>query len=173
MVTVHFEGDNRHRLEDGSGMWIGWIHGRSIGLRGMRDEEEATATVLALWEPLQVALAQHFPGRPIHAIRPSRLHVVHDGAFEWISDGLTPLARLIRRSGPRGAEQVAIEFALPSYANEGVVVSVAHVIALALLNHRAERERALRLIAPERGRRGTKLLTRGARSSGGTPFDAA
>lgn len=173
MVNVHFEGDNRHRLEDGSGMWIGWIHGRSIGLRGMRDEAEATATVIALWEPLQAALAQHFTGRPIHQIRPSRLHVVHDGAFEWISDGLTPLARLLRRSGPRGSEQFAIEFALPSYANEGVVVSVAHVIALALVTYRTERERALRLVAPDKPRRGTRLLTRGARSSGGPPFDAA
>ncbi|HEX8849058.1 MAG TPA: hypothetical protein VF761_05970 [Gemmatimonadaceae bacterium] len=173
MVNVHFEGDNRHRLEDDSGMWIGWIHGRSIGLRGMRDEAEATATVIALWEPLQATLAQHFPGRPVHTIRPSRMHVVHDGAFEWISDGLTPLARLLRRSGTRGAEQIAIEFALPSYANEGVVVSVAHVVALALLTHRAERERALKLVVPDRARRGTMLLTRGARSSGGPPFDAA
>ena len=138
----------------------------------MRDEREATETAVALWEPLTSALAQHFPGRPSHRVRPSRLRVVHDGAYEWITDDRVPIARLDRRTGPRGSEQLAIEFALPSYANEGVVVSVAHVVALALLARRAERERALRLVTAAGGRdRGT--VPRERPPVDGEPLDAA
>ena len=154
-------------------MWIGWIHGRAIGLRGMRDEAEALETVVALWEPLQSALAQHFPGRASHRVRRSRLRVVHDGAFEWIADDQVPLARLDRHVGRRGGAQLAIEFALPSYATEGVVVSVAHVVALALLAHRAECERALRLVVPEAMHRDHSAARIARHPSGGPPLDAA
>ena len=173
MVNVHFEGTHRHRLESSSGMWIGWIHGRSIGLRGMRDEREATETAVALWEPLTSALAQHFPGRPIHRVSRSRLRVVHDGAYEWITDDRVPIARLDRRTGTRGSEQLAIEFVLPSYATEGVVISVAHVVALALLARRAEHERALRLVTAEGVTDRARVARREREAAEGEPLDAA
>jgi hypothetical protein len=152
MINVHFEGDNRHRLEDAAGTNIGWIRGRAIGFVGMRDEHEAMTTVLALWEPLQTALAQHFPGRPHHVVHRSRLGLAHDGAFEWITDEQLPLARYYRRpSDARGAGS-AIEFALPSYANEGVVISVAHVLATALVTYRSTLKRTMPTTRAARGR---------------------
>ena len=143
MINVHFEGDNRHRLEDAAGTNIGWIRGRAIGFVGLRDEQDAMTTVMALWEPLQTALAQHFPGRPHHVVHRSRLRLAHDGAFEWITDEQLPLARFYRGVGEGKGEGSAIEFALPSYANEGVVISVAHVLATALVTYRATLKRTM------------------------------
>jgi hypothetical protein len=137
MIRVLGDGDARHRLEDESGRDIGWIRGRAIGLRGLDDEMQAMAAVRATWPVFVAALRRHYFGFPAHDIDRAPLRLVHDGAYEWVSDEQRPLARLHRSQGERSNGSVAIEFVLPSYANEGVAISVAQVLATALQSHLA------------------------------------
>lgn len=55
-----------------------------------------------------------------------------DGAYEWIADGAHPLARLHPPSNAGDRGLFALEFVLPSYASEGVAISVAQVLGHAL-----------------------------------------
>ena len=132
MIKVFADGENTHRLEDAEGRRIGWIRGRVIGFRGVRSEDEARTAVVAAHGPLDTSLRQHFPGWPQHTPSLARTRVVMDGAYEWIADGSHPLARLHRpvRESDRGL--FALEFVLPSYASEGVAMSVAQVLGNAL-----------------------------------------
>jgi hypothetical protein len=132
MIRVLGDSDGRHRLEDESARDIGWIRGLAIGLRGLEDERHAMAAVRVTWPVLVRALHRHYFGFPEHDIDRAALRLVHDGAYEWISDRQRPLARLHRRREGRPDGSVAIEFVLPSYATEGVVISVAQVVATAL-----------------------------------------
>jgi hypothetical protein len=132
MIRVLGDSDGRHRLEDESGRDVGWIRGLAIGLRGLDDERHAMAAVRATWPVLVAALRRHYFGFPAHDIGRAALRLVHDGAYEWVSDRQRPLARLHRPREGESDGAVAIEFVLPSYANEGVVISVAQVIATAL-----------------------------------------
>ena len=138
MISVFADGENRHRLTDASGVEIGWIRGRVIGFRGVRTEEDAREAVVAAYPRLESALRQHFPGWPRHEPSPDHLRVVMDGAYEWIADGVHPLARLHRpaHAGDRGL--FALEFVLPSYASEGVTISVAQVLGHALRPYLAD-----------------------------------
>jgi hypothetical protein len=47
MFSVLQDGPGRYRLEDGAGEDAGWIRGRSIGVRGLRNEAEAIAAASA------------------------------------------------------------------------------------------------------------------------------
>jgi hypothetical protein len=135
MITVHADGDGRHRLEDASGRPVGWVRERAIGFGGMPSEEYALAAIVAAWPALTAALRRHYFGTPRHELVPERLRVVHDGAYEWVVDGQRPLARLHRPPADRDGGELAIEFVLPSYATEGVVVSVAQVLGAVLQPH--------------------------------------
>ena len=132
MINVFADGENRHRLEDASGAEIGWIRGRVIGFRGVRTEKDARTAVVSAFPRLEAALRQHFPGWPHHELSLDRVRIVMDGAYEWIADGNLPLARLHRPSSASDRELFALEFVLPSYASEGVTISVAQVLARAL-----------------------------------------
>ena len=132
MIKVFADGENTHRLEDSSGQAIGWIRGRVIGFRGVRSEEEATVAVVAAHGPLETSLRQHFPGWPSHTPSLARTRIVMDGAYEWIADGSHPLARLHRPGQESDRGLFALEFVLPSYASEGVAMSVAQVLGNAL-----------------------------------------
>jgi hypothetical protein len=135
MITVHADGDGRHRLEDAAGRPVGWVRDRAIGFQGLPGEGGALAAVVAAWPALTAALRRHYFGTPRHELAPDRLRVVHDGAYEWVTDGQRPLARLHRPPADLAGEDLAIEFVLPSYATEGVVVSVAQVVGAALAQH--------------------------------------
>ena len=87
MIRVLAVSDDRHRLEDESGPDIGWIRGRAIGLRGLDDETHAVAAVRALWPVVVAALRRHYFGYPEHDVGRAALRLVHDGAYEWVSDG--------------------------------------------------------------------------------------
>jgi hypothetical protein len=78
-------------------------------------------------------LARHLAGWRCAPLVPERLRLVHDGAYEWISDGEKPLARLIRAAFDAAIDKPrSIEFVFPSYVNDGVLVSSAHVMVGAL-----------------------------------------
>ncbi len=135
MISVFADGENRHRLEDASGAEIGWIRGRVIGFRGLRTEEDARAAVVAAYPRFEAAMRQHFTGWPHVEVSMDRVRVVTDGAYDWFTDGSHPLARLHRPRRPSDRGLFALEFVLPSYASEGVAMSVAQILGRALRDH--------------------------------------
>jgi hypothetical protein len=134
MITVTAQGDRRFRILDRRGRAVGWIHGNAVGFRGWTRDSDASAAAAEAWEPLEATLRRHYFGRPLRLAPEGPLRLVHDGAYEWVSDGRTPIARLHRRERSEGdrREELALEFVLPSYATEGVVHAAAQVLARAL-----------------------------------------
>lgn len=129
MITVTAQGDRRYRILDARGRAVGWIHGHAVGFRGWRHDADAIAAAEAAWGPLEATLRRHYVGRPLRLAPEGPLRLVHDGAYEWVSDGRTPIARLHRGEGQ---EALALEFVLPSSVTEGVVHAAAQVLARAL-----------------------------------------
>src|SRR3712207_4190769 len=136
MIRILADGEQRHRLEDAEGRLIGWIRRRAVGFRGFASELHATTAAVDGWRALESVLRREYAGWPRFEPARDELRLVHDGAHEWISDGRTPLARLIRPPADGGGEtSYAIEFVLPSYASEGVAIAAAQVVAKALEHH--------------------------------------
>src|SRR5215211_3568437 len=96
MFSVLADGPGRYRLEDGTGVAAGWIRGKSIGFRGLRNEAEAIVAASAGWRTLQSLLRREFATWPRQEVDWERLRFVSDSAHEWVSDGRIPLARLCR-----------------------------------------------------------------------------
>ena len=128
MIRILADGESRHRLETDAGRHVGWIRRRAIGLRGFATEGAALRAAPRAWRSLELVLKREYPGWPRFDPAFDRLRLVHDGAYEWISDGLTPIARLHR---PReGADaSFGIEFVLPSFSTEGVAIAAALLMA--------------------------------------------
>ncbi len=138
MLSVHADGENRYRLEHATGESIGWIRGRAIGIIGLRTERDALRAAVTGARAMQAALRRQYPGWPQHEPAYDALRLVHDGAYEWVSDGLTPVARLVRLAPARSFEgPFGLEFVLPSFASEGVAMVVAQALGSALLPHLA------------------------------------
>jgi hypothetical protein len=135
MFTVIADGDGRYRLEDARGAQVGWIRGRAIGFQGMRSEAAAISAVGAAWNPLQASLRRQYAGRPRDEAALDRLRLAHDGAYEWVTDGRVPLARLHRPAADRAAATFAVELVLPSYTSEGAAIAVAQFVGSALSAH--------------------------------------
>jgi hypothetical protein len=136
MLRVLADGDDTHRLEDADGTPVGWIRGRVIGLRGLADEDQAMAVAIAAWRALDAALRRQFSGWPRYEPRLDRLRIVHDGVHAWISDGTASLARLTRPGDAHPhASSFAIEFELPSFASEGIVITAAQLMGNAFRAH--------------------------------------
>jgi hypothetical protein len=152
MITVLADGEQRHRLEDAEGRLVGWIRRRAVGFRGFASERHAMTAAVDGWRALGSVLRREYPGWPRFEPMLDELHLVHDGAHEWISDGRTPLARLVRPQADYGSEDAtfAIEFVLPSYATEGVAIAAAQVVARALQDHAQRRAAAPALSASHR-----------------------
>ena len=131
MLKILSDGENRHRLEDSTGTAVGWIRGRTIGIRGFQSELAARDGAVAAWRALQAALRQHYPGWPAYEAALDRLRTVHDGAYEWFYDGTAPIARLLRPHSRAYDTSLGIELVLPSYASEGVAMTVAQSVARA------------------------------------------
>jgi hypothetical protein len=143
MVRVLADGEQRHRLEDADGNHIGWIRRRAVGFRGFQSERDATAAAVDAWRALESVLRREYTGWPRFEPVLEALRLVHDGAHEWISDGRTPLARLLRPTADAPSDApFAIEFVLPSYASEGVAIAAAQVVARALQDHAQRRAAA-------------------------------
>ena len=132
MLRILSDGDDRYRLENEADMQIGWIAGRAIGFRGFLTEEEAKEGAIAAWRGLDLVLRRQYPGWPSYTPALDELRLVHDGAYEWIADGTSPIARLIRPSRRAYDLSFGIELVLPSYASEGVAITAAHAVGAAL-----------------------------------------
>jgi hypothetical protein len=142
MLRFLAEGDRRHRLERGDGTPVGHISGQTIRIIGLTSEDEACDAAAPVRRAFDAALAQQYPGWRRDGSSDAR-RLVHDGAYEWISDGNSPIARLIRPRADRSTdESFAIEFVLPSYANEGVAIAAADTMVRALDEFRSARAAA-------------------------------
>lgn len=135
---LHFlpDGAHRYRMIDGDGREVGWIRGRALRFFGVRSEPELMTAASKAWRALQSVLARAV-GRATDGSLPRQLRLVHDGAYEWIADGMIPIARVFRsRSSidpsPANDSSLAIELVMPSYADEHVAKSAALAIANAL-----------------------------------------
>jgi hypothetical protein len=53
---------------------------------------------------------------------------VRDGDGEWVADGDVRVARLLRVENGGCAQEFAIEFRLPPYANYAVAINLAQVV---------------------------------------------
>jgi hypothetical protein len=135
---LHFlpDGEHRYRLIDGDGREVGWIRGRALRFFGVRSEQELMTAASKAWRALQSVLTCAV-GRATDGALPRQLRLVHDGAYEWIADGMIPIARVFRSksmidASPAIDSPLAIELVMPSYADEQVAKSAALAIASAL-----------------------------------------
>lgn len=141
MLRVLADGEDRHRIEDAAGREVGWVRGRVIGLCGFADEPRAIAAAAPAWRALDAVLRRTFAGWPRYAPAFDALHLIHDGIDEWLSDGHTRIALVMRApqdswhgaSHAHGhAHGLTLAFALPSYAHEGLAVSAAQLMGEAV-----------------------------------------
>ena len=130
MLHLLPDGERRYRLIDGDGREVGWIRGRAVRFPGFLSEEEMVTAVRKAWRALQTVLAGAV-GRAADGALPRQLRVVHDGAYEWIADGMIPIARVFR-SRSAIESSLAIELVMPSFADEQLTKSAALAIADAL-----------------------------------------
>ena len=178
MISVLADGESCYRLHDPTGGDVGWIRGRTIGFHGRWTEAQAIAAAAAGWPTFQGMLQREFPGWPMQTVALDALRVVHDGAYEWVSDGRVPVARLGRASTSPAtfefvrhadadadadaddadaiaADRLAIQFVLPTFASEGVAVSIAQVLGNTLAAHLAD---DVALVAPRAARRAPSVM---------------
>jgi hypothetical protein len=141
MITFHSDGEKRYRLEHSDGREVGWIRGHVIGFDGIRTEAQAIGAVRCAVPVFDAALRRHFFGWSMRDVDDAEFRLVHDGAYEWVSMGAQPLARLHRPQARRGHGDFAIEFVLPSYASEGVAISVTQTLGAAVQAYLAETNR--------------------------------
>lgn len=138
MLTVLSDGDGKYRLEDSAGRLECSINGRAITHRGFHTERAARDGALAGWQALGEALRQEFPGWLEYTPVTDRLRIVHDGAYEWFYDGTTAIARLLRPQRDGEDATLGIQFLLPSYATDGIVISAAHKTTFAVAPYRVQ-----------------------------------
>jgi hypothetical protein len=143
MLRILSDGDGKHRLEDAAGNTVGWIHGRAIGFRGFARECDASDAAAAGARALAQALHQLYGprGAPVPPMRD--LRIVHDGAYEWFADGLSPIARLLRPQRRAYDQSFGIELVLPSYVSEGAAITAAQAVGTAVLPWRESMEHAV------------------------------
>ncbi|GLC25157.1 hypothetical protein [Roseisolibacter agri] len=137
MLRVLADGEDRHRIEDATGREVGWIRGRIIGLCGFADERHAIAATAPAWRALDAVLRRTFAGWPRYAPAFDALRVIHDGIDEWLSDGHTRLALVLRAPHDTHVDAphaygLTLAFALPSYAHEGLAVAAAQLMGEAV-----------------------------------------
>ena len=137
MFNVMAMGDGSHRIEGPDDATVGWIRGRAIRFVGPDTVDAAMDVALPAHRALEAVLRRQYPGWPHYEPAADRLRLMHDGAYEWISDGTAPIARVVRPRGGGVADTLGLEFALPSYASEGVAVSAALALARVLAPHLA------------------------------------
>jgi hypothetical protein len=129
-------GDGKHRLEGPSGETIAWVRGHAVGIAGFDSVDDALASAPMLHRVVDDVLRREYPAWKRGVPPLGELTLVHDGAYEWIATGSTPVARL-HRSGTLhvpnevAARSYALEFVLPSYVREAVILVVARALTAA------------------------------------------
>lgn len=137
MFKVFIDGnDDRLRLEDPAGRKIGWIRAHAFGFGGLTNEKAALRAAVDAWRSLEKTLQRGYPGRAPRPVDESNVGLVHDGAYEWIADGLRPIARLLRPRTERNSEDsFALEFLVPLYATQHVTIAAAQAVWEVLSEH--------------------------------------
>ena len=138
MLKFIDHGDNKHQIEDASGVTIGWISGLSVGFRGFATESDAREGAVAACRALNRVLRQRCPGGTRHEPALDRIRTVHDGAYEWFYDGTAPIARLLRPQRRAYDGSFGVEFVLPSSAGQDVAIPAARSIASATAPYRED-----------------------------------
>ena len=124
MLDIVPNGENRYRIVDAAGEEIGWIHGRAVRFFGFTSQHQVVDAARRAWRALERVLNRELTRASV-ITRLAPLRLVHDGAYEWISDGRVPIARMVR--SPQD-ERFAIELVVPSRAPESLVLSAARAI---------------------------------------------
>jgi hypothetical protein len=130
MFKVFIDGsDERLRLEDFAGEKVGWIHGNTFGFGRLPSEKTAIDAAVEGWQSLEEALQRGYPGRTARSVDKSNVRLVYDGAYEWVADGIRPLARLLRPWTTRNPERsFALEFLVPYHATQHVTIASAQAV---------------------------------------------
>ena len=137
MLNVFETGDGSFRLASQRDEDVGWIRGDALGFGGIPTEADAIAAAVAgnqaLTGYLERTLGASYPATPTTG----RVKLAHDGAYEWVSRGPVPLARLYRPVGDDTGRGFGVEFVLPSYVKEGALISLAQIIHHAITRKEA------------------------------------
>ena len=161
MLSVFETGEASFRLSDRHDEDVGWIRGGTLGFDGFDTEADAISAAVAGSEALRSHLERINGALDVVAAPTGRTRVVHDGAYEWVSRGTVPLARLYRpgRDGtvPKRRGH-AVEFVLPSYVKAGSVITAAQVV------HHAIAGRVSRARTAERTPAAAAMLPTASRS---------
>lgn len=131
MLSVFETGEDTFRLSNSKDEEVGWVRAGALGFTGFPDESTATEAALRGSDAL-TAYLERLSGssEPVESSS-GRVKIVHDGAYEWITRGSVPLARLYRPdrdAAQRKRGSFAVEFVLPSYVRAGTVISAAQVV---------------------------------------------
>jgi hypothetical protein len=97
MFSVLEEAPGRYRLGNGPGGDAGWIRGKAIGFRGLRNEAEAIVAASAGWRTLQSLLHREYSTWPRQEVGgPARRLAVEFVVPAWMSDeSVIPLAHAL------------------------------------------------------------------------------
>ena len=136
MLEVFEIAEDSYRLVDGRGRDVGWIRGSALGFGGFRGEADALSAAAAGHRALAAHLRRSFGASMLASDPGAPLRVVHDGAYDWISRGAQPLARLFRPGEARRADghdgSYLIEFVVPSYVRAGALIAAAQQLHRAI-----------------------------------------
>ena len=129
MLAVIAHGEDTFRLVDASGRDIGWVRANSIGFGGLVSEHAAHAAAVDGARALGRCLKREFGVAHLELSDQPRTRTRRDDSGEWIVDGKSRIARLLRvENGPGEDHEFAIEFQLPRYANHGVAINAAQIV---------------------------------------------
>lgn len=129
MLAVIAHGEDTFRLVDTTGRDIGWVRANTIGFGGLVSEHAAHAAAIDGARALGRCLKREFGVAHIDVSDQPRTRTRRDAQGEWIVDGKSRIARLVRvENGPGETPEFAIEFQLPRYANHGVAINAAQII---------------------------------------------
>jgi hypothetical protein len=129
-------GDGKHRLESPSGETLAWVRGHAVGIAGFDSVGDALASAPMLHRVVDGVLRREYSAWTSPVAPLGELTLVHDGAYEWIATGSTPVARLHRPGtlhvpNEAAARSHALEFVLPSYVSEAAILAVARAMTAA------------------------------------------
>ena len=132
-LNVFAEDEAIFALQDHDGAVIGSIRGEVITFMGFDDVADAVQGARKGGPAFVRAMCGVVGRAPLPAPDTTRLELLYDGAFEWISDGTLLLARLIRPStADRGRGSYGVAFVMPASTSDAHVIAVAHAVYDAL-----------------------------------------
>ena len=133
MLQVIAHGEDTFRLVDTTGRDVGWVRANSIAFGGLVSEHAAHAAAIDGARALGRCLKREFGVAHVELSDRPRPRTRRDATGEWVVDGKSRIARLLRAESHTGdGDEFAIEFQLPRYANHGVAINAAQIVYGAL-----------------------------------------